>query len=290
MERTPAKLLKTYLLITVGAAIYALAFDLFFVPNEVAFGGVTGLAQIGNFFFPQISVGTLVIILNIPLFLLGWKLLGGHLLVSSLYAMTVSSLLIDLFAALYSFRPMEDKLLACVCGGVVLGAGLGITFLQGATTGGTEIVARLLKLKLSWLPMGKLLLIADLTVVALVALVFKNVNTALYGVVALYLSTVVMDWVLYGTDNAKVAYIISDKPEEISRVIMDDLDRTVTYLQGEGGYLGQPKRVILCAFKQRQILAIKETVRRVDPDAFMIVTSAHEVLGEGFGSYHNNNL
>ncbi len=286
MKRTPVQLLKTYGMILVGAAVYALAFDAFFEPNGIAFGGVTGLAQIVNFFLPQAPVGTLVIAFNIPLFLLGWRLLGGHMLVSSLFAMTVSSLFIDLFSLLYDFPPMEDTLLACIVGGVVLGAGLGITFLQGATTGGTEIVARLLKLKLSWLPMGKLLLAADLIVVALVAAVFRNMGTALYGVVALYISTLVMDWVLYGMDNAKVAYIITDKPEEIARVIMEELERSVTYLQGEGGYLGQPKKVILCAFKQRQIVAIKETVRQVDPNAFMIVTTSHEVLGEGFGSYH----
>lgn len=290
MKRTPAQLAKNYILILVGAAVYALAFDAFFVPNGIAFGGVTGLAQIVNFFFPQVPVGTLVIVFNIPLFLLGWKLLGGHMLVSSLFAMTVSSLFIDLLPLLYTFPPMEDTLLACLVGGVVLGVGLGVTFLQGATTGGTEIVARLLKLKLAWLPEGKLLLAADLTVVALVALVFRSMGTALYGVVALYLSTVVMDWVLYGMDTAKVAYIISDRPQEIARVIMEDLDRTVTYLQGEGGYLGQPKRVILCAFKQKEIVSIKETVRQADPNAFMIVTNAHEVLGEGFGSYHGNGL
>lgn len=289
MKRTPVQLLKTYGMILVGAAVYALAFDAFFEPNGIAFGGVTGLAQIVNFFLPQAPVGTLVIAFNIPLFLLGWRLLGGHMLVSSLFAMTVSSLFIDLFSLLYDFPPMEDTLLACIVGGVVLGAGLGITFLQGATTGGTEIVARLLKLKLSWLPMGKLLLAADLIVVALVAVVFRNMGTALYGVVALYISTLVMDWVLYGMDNAKVAYIITDKPEEIARVIMEELERSVTYLQGEGGYLGQPKKVILCAFKQRQIVAIKETVRQVDPNAFMIVTTSHEVLGEGFSGYHSEN-
>lgn len=290
MKRTPAQLVKNYLLILVGAAVYALAFDAFFVPNGIAFGGITGLAQIVNYFLPQAPVGTLVILFNIPLFLLGWKLLGGHMLLSSLFAMTVSSLFIDLFPLLYTFPPMEDTLLACLVGGVVLGVGLGVTFLQGATTGGTEIIARLLKLKLAWLPVGKLLLASDLVVVALVAVVFRSMGTALYGVVALYISTLVMDWVLYGMDTAKAAYIISDRPEDIARVIMDDLERTVTYLQGEGGYLGKPKRVILCAFKQREIVSIKEAVRQADPNAFMIVTNAHEVLGEGFGSYHGNGL
>ncbi len=286
MKRTPRQLAKNYLMIALGAGIYALAFDGCFVPNGIAFGGVTGLAQIVHFFLPRLPVGTLVILFNIPLFLLGWRLFGNHMLISSIVAMTASSLCIDGLALLYPFPPMEDKLLACLVGGVLLGVSLGVIFLQGATTGGTEIVARLLKLKFAWLPMGKLLLCADLVVVSIAALVFRSVGTALYGVVALYLSTFVMDQVLYGLDNAKVAYIISDRPEDIVKVILNDLDRSVTYLQGEGGYTGQSKKVILCAFKQREIVAIKETVRQVDPNAFMIVTSAHEVLGEGFGSYH----
>ena len=290
MNSAPVKLIKNYALILLGAAVYALAFDAFFVPNGVAFGGVTGLAQIVHFFVPALSVGALVIVFNVPLFFMGWRLLGGRMLVSSLFAMTASSVFIDIFPLLFEFAPMEDTLLACIAGGVVLGVGLGIIFLQGTTTGGTEIVARLLKLKLAWLPMGKLLMAADLVVVALVALVFREVSTALYGVVALYLSTFVMDRVLYGMDNAKVAYIISDKPDDIAQVILHELDRSVTFLHGEGGWSGAEKKVILCAFKQRQIVAVKETVGRADPDAFMIVTAAHEVLGEGFKGYHSDNL
>lgn len=278
--------IKNYFFILLGAALYALTFNGFFAANSVAFGGVTGLAQLVNAFVPALPVGTLVFLFNVPLFLLGWKFLGGHLLVSSLIAMSLSSAFIDLFGQVFTFPLMADRLLACLCGGALLGASIGLIFLQGATTGGTEIVARLLKLKFAWLPMGKLLLCADLVVVSIAALVFRSVGTALYGVVALYLSTFVMDQVLYGLDNAKVAYIISDRPEDIVKVILNDLDRSVTYLQGEGGYTGQSKKVILCAFKQREIVAIKETVRQVDPNAFMIVTSAHEVLGEGFGSYH----
>ena len=285
MKRTPKQLVKNYIMIFLGCAIYALAFDWCFEPNAIGFGGITGLAQIVNFFFPKLTIGFLVILFNVPLFLIGWRLFGNHMLISSLTAMAVSSLMLDGFAMVVDFQPMEDRLLACVIGGILLGASLGIIFLQGATTGGTEIVARLLKLKLSWLPMGKCLLCADLTMVLAVALVFRDMGTALYGAVAIYISTLVMDQVLYGTDNAKVAYIISDHPEDIAQVILKDLDRSFTYLKGEGGYLGQEKNVILCAFKQREIVTIKETIRRVDPNAFMIVTSAHEVLGEGFGSY-----
>ena len=228
MKRTPRQLAKNYLMIALGAGIYALAFDGCFVPNGIAFGGVTGLAQIVHFFLPRLPVGTLVILFNIPLFLLGWRLFGNHMLISSIVAMTASSLCIDGLALLYPFPPMEDKLLACLVGGVLLGVSLGVIFLQGATTGGTEIVARLLKLKFAWLPMGKLLLCADLVVVSIAALVFRSVGTALYGVVALYLSTFVMDQVLYGLDNAKVAYIISDRPEDLVMVVVSDLERSVS--------------------------------------------------------------
>ena len=290
MKRTPRQLVKNYIMIFFGCAIYAVSFDWCFEPNAIGFGGITGLAQIVNFFCPRLTIGFLVILFNVPLFLIGWRLFGNHMLISSITAMAVSSLMLDAFAVLIDFPPIEDRLLACIVGGILLGASLGIIFLQGATTGGTEIIARLLKLKLSWLPMGKCLLCADLTMVLAVALVFRDLGTALYGAVAIYISTLVMDQVLYGTNNAKVAYIISDHPEEIAQVILRDLDRSFTYLKGEGGYLGQEKNVILCAFKQREIVTIKETIRRVDPNAFMIVTSAHEVLGEGFGSYRPDAL
>lgn len=285
MNRGSAQLIKRYSWIAVGSLIYALAFDAFFVPNEIAFGGLTGLAQIVNFFWPKVTVGMLVILFNIPLFLAGWRLLGRRMLTASLTGAALSSAFIDLLNAVWAFPPMEDKLLACVVGGVILGVGLGILFLQGATTGGSEIVARLLSLKFAWLPMGKLLLCADLTVVTLVAVVFHNLNSALYGAVALYLSTFVMDKALYGLDNAKVACIVSDNPDAIARVVMEDLHRSVTFLKGRGGYMGQEKKVILCAFKQKEIVSLKGTVQAADPGAFMIVLSAHEVLGEGFREY-----
>jgi len=234
-------------------------------------------------------VGATVIVLNIPLFLLGWRLIGGKLLVSSLYAMAVSSLFIDLLSSLRAWEPM-DPLLSCIFGGLLLGGSLGVIFLQGATTGGTDLAARLLKLRLAWLPMGKLLLAIDLGVIILVALFFRNLNTALYGFIALYISTLAMDGILYGLDTAKVAYIISDRNDEICSAIVHDLDRGVTILQGRGAYTGADKKVLMCAFKQREIAAIKASVKGIDPDAFLIVCNAHEVLGDGFRQYSKNSL
>ena len=247
---TLRKGLRAVLLITLAALIYALSFVWCFDPNGIAFGGITGLAQIVNRLFPAAPVGVTVIVLNIPLFILGWKLIGGKLLVSSLYAMFISSVFIDLLTPLYDWQPMEP-LLACIFGGLLMGASLGVVFLQGATTGGTDLAARLLKLKFKWLPMGKLLMGVDLAVIVLVALFFRNLNTALYGLVALYISTLAMDGILYGLDNAKVAYIISDHNDEISSAIVQDLDRGVTILHGQGAYTGAEKPSTYVCFQAK---------------------------------------
>ena len=289
MKSKAKQLILSYLVITVASAIYALGFDWCYAPNQIGFGGITGLAQVINAAVPVLSIGLLVIILNIPLFFLGWRLLGGHLLLSSLYAMFISSVFVDLMAAFITFKPM-DPMLAAIFGGILVGLSLGLIFLQGATTGGTDLAARLLKLRLSWLPMGKLLMGVDLVVIAAAAVAFGNLSSALYGVVSLYISTVVMDMVLYGMDSAKVAYIISQRPEDISKGIFREMDRGVTILHGEGAYSGEEKRVLMCAFKQRQIVPLKHLVKEIDPTAFIIVCDAHEVLGDGFRSYHANEL
>ena len=283
------KILIPFLVITLASAAYALGFVWCYAPNGIAFGGITGVAQIINHLIPALPIGVTVIALNIPLFLLGWKLIGGHLLISSLYAMFISSVFIDVLTPVYDWQPM-DPMLACIFGGVLMGLSLGLVFQQGATTGGTDLIARLLKLKLTWLPMGRLLMGIDLAVILTVAAVFGTLKAAMYGLVALYICSIVMDAVLYGMDNAKVAYIISDKNKEISNVLVRDLDRGVTILHGQGAYTGTEKDVLMCAFKQREITAIKAAVKEVDPAAFLIVCDAHEVLGEGFRDYKKDDL
>lgn len=283
------KYLKSYAIVALGSVIFALAFDWFFAPNQVAMGGITGLAQVINALVPWLSVGVLAFVLNVPLFLAGWKYIGFHLLASSLFSMFVSSVAIDVIAAVYHF-PAMDPMLATLCGGALMGLGLGIVFSQGATTGGTDVVVRLLKLRIPWLPMGKLMLLPDFVVLALAAVVFGGVEAALYGAVGLFVATRVMDTVLYGLDTSKVAYIISDRWKAVSDMLLKDLDRGVTLLQGEGGYTGTEKQVLLVAFKQKEIVEIKQRVHEIDPHAFMIVCDAHDVLGEGFGNYRKEEL
>ena len=239
-------------IITLGAVIYALAFDWFVAPNQIAMGGVTGLAQIVNALVPVLPVGVLSILVNVPLFLAGWRLLGGRLLVSSLYAMAVSSLAIDVIAWMHTFPPM-DPILATLYGGAGMGVGLGLVFSQGATTGGTDIIGKLLKLKFPWLPIGKLVMIPDMVVVILAAVVFGTVNAALYGLIQMYLLSKVMDMILYGWDTSRVAYIITDRWEETVQGLLD-MNRGVTLLQGKGAYTGAEKQVLLVAFRQREIV------------------------------------
>ena len=239
-------------IITLGAVIYALAFDWFVAPNQIAMGGVTGLAQIVNALVPVLPVGVLSILVNVPLFLAGWRLLGGRLLVSSLYAMAVSSLAIDVIAWMHTFPPM-DPILATLYGGAGMGVGLG------------------------------------LVVVILAAVVFGTVNAALYGLIQMYLLSKVMDMILYGWDTSRVAYIITDRWEETVQGLLD-MNRGVTLLQGKGAYTGAEKQVLLVAFRQREIVPIKRMLREIDPKAFFIVCDAHEILGEGFGDYQKEEI
>lgn len=275
-------------IIALGAVIYALAFDWFVAPNQIAMGGVTGLAQIVNALVPVLPVGVLSILVNVPLFLAGWRLLGGRLLVSSLYAMAVSSLAIDVIAWIHTFPPM-DPILATLYGGAGMGVGLGLVFSQGATTGGTDIIGKLLKLKFPWLPIGKLVMIPDMVVVILAAVVLGTVNAALYGLIQMYLLSKVMDMILYGWDTSRVAYIITDRWEETVQGLLD-MERGVTLLQGKGAYTGAEKQVLLVAFRQREIVPIKRMLREIDPKAFFIVCDAHEILGEGFGDYQKEEI
>lgn len=288
MKHNVRHFLKSYAVITLGSLIYALAYNIFYAPNLVAMGGLTGLGQVINALIPVLPVGTMVFVMNVPLFFLGWKYIGGHLLVSSLYAMTFSSFAIDVMDMIYQFPPM-DTMLAAIFGGVLLGAGIGIVFSKGATTGGTDLIARLLKLKFAWLPMGTLVLIPDFIVIALAAMAFGKVETALYGMVSLFITTKVMDMVLYGMDSSKVAYIISDRCKEITDAVMA-MDRGATILHGEGAYSGDEKKVLMVAFKQKEIVPLKEKVNDIDPRAFLIVCDAHDVLGEGFRTYSKDEI
>ena len=289
MKQKMTRLLWDYLVIFASCLLYAFAFNCFFRSNSIAMGGFTGIVQVINHYFSWVPVGSTALLMNIPLLVIGVKKMGWHILFSTVFATAVSNLMIDGMEMLYHFPPM-DPLLACLYGGVLLGIALGAMMRKTATTGGTELAARLLKFKIPQLSIGKICLVIDVIVVLIYAISYGVINNALYGIIAMYVSSVAMDMVVYGSVNAKLAIIISDQQEAITQRLMD-MGLGATILQGTGAWTGNEKRVLMCAAKPSKILAIKAAVSAADPDkAFVIVCDAREVLGEGFGEFSADSL
>ena len=271
-----------------GSLIFALGFDLFLVPNNLNPGGISGLSVIIVELLGFGSVGTLSILINLPLFALGGIKIGRRFFIGSLIGMISSSVLIDLLVLLPA--PQSEPLLGALYGGVVCGAGLGMVFMAGTSTGGSDILVRLLKLRYRNVPIGQISMTFDLVVVVLTGLVFHDVTKALYTGVTVYICGKVIDAMVYRFDYTKVALIISREYDEIARQIGLKLDRGATFLHGEGSYSHAPTKVVLAAIKRQQLAELKELVTRIDPDAFIIVQEAHQVLGDGFSRYSKDSL
>ena len=274
--------------IVLGCLLFALGFDLFLEPNALNAGGLSGLAMLLHHWLKIGTVGMITMLMNLPLFIIGGIKVGKKFFFGSLIGMLVLSVALDMLAVLHV--PQVDPLLAALYGGVLCGLGLGVVFATGASTGGSDIVVRLLKRKLPNMPIGTINMCFDLTVAALTGLAFWDVSRALYSGVAIYVTGQVIDAVVYRFDYSKVAMIISDEHEAIAKVINEKLDRGATYLSGEGSYSHQPKQVILTVVKKQQIADLKRLVVEIDPDAFIVVQEAHQVLGEGFGQYSKESL
>lgn len=289
MKKNLLRNILDMVLVAAGAVLYAISFNLFMEPNQINAGGLTGLMMVVVELTGFGTVGALTIVCNIPLFLLGWKRLGRKFFVGSLIGMLSCNTAIDLLAPILP-EVTGEPLLACLYGGALAGVGLGLVFSRGASTGGTDIIARLAKSRLQNFSMGKVMLGLDLLVVTLTGIVFRDLNKVLYCMVTLYVSSITLDAVVYGFDYSKVALIISDKYEEISRMIGQQMDRGATLLHGKGSYTNQDKMVILVAFKKKQLAELKRAVSEIDPKAFIIVQDAHQVQGEGFSRYSKDAL
>ena len=265
---------KSYIIVTLACVLYALSFDWFYAPNGFTVGGFTGISQIINFFAPILPIGTMVIVLNVPLFIVGLKKFGFAFLCKSIYTMTLSSMFWSFFTASF---------------GVTLGIASGLLFREETTTGGSELGAWIVRSHVERLSIGNICLGIDLTIILIYAAVFHSLNNALYGALALYITTKVLDLVVYGQYTAKVAYIISDKYEEIMQEMLRR-DMGVTLLNGKGGYTGAERPLLFCAIRKKEAVSIKRYIKELDPDAFFIVCDASEVLGEGFGEYDPQGL
>lgn len=277
------------LIIALGSLLYALAFDLFFLPNGLNSGGVTGLAMVFQKVTGLGSIGVVAIIANVPLFLAGFRRLGGKFFFGSLLGMLLSNAAIDTLVLVLPAVEVEP-LLAALYGGLLAGAGLGLVFLRGASTGGSDIAVRLVQLRWRSLSMGRVMLLFDLLTVALTGIAYRDLNNALYSAVALYVSSIVLDAVIYGLDYSQVALIISDRYPEIVAAIDEKLDRGATLLHGSGAYTGSEKQVVLVALKKKQLPQLKEAIAQIDRNAFVIVQDAHQVQGEGFRRYSKEEM
>lgn len=274
--------------ILIGCALFALGFDLFLEPNGLNAGGISGIAMIITHVLGFGTIGAVSVLINLPLFLAGGKKIGMRFFIGSLIGTIFLSVFIDLFTRITP--PVTEPLLGALYGGVLCGAGLGAVFLAQASTGGSDIIVRLLKQKFRNMPIGQLTLGFDLAVAGLTGIVFGNMSNMLYSLIAIFVSSRVIDAVVYRFDYSKVAMIISSHHDQIAHDITAKLERGVTYLYGQGYYSSQDTKVIVTAVKRNQLSELKELVVNIDPNAFIIVQEAHQVLGDGFARYSTDCL
>lgn len=263
-----------------GSALAAAAFQFFTFPNSIVSGGVTGVAQIVHL-LSNLPTGVLNIILNIPLFLICWRHLGLRVLIGALAVMIMVSVFIDLFA-LTGTAATDDPLLASVYGGVLNGAGYGLVYTTGVTGGGIDILAKLLRRKYPHINFGNFILGMNVLVVLTFAVLFHKYESCMYTMIEMFISSKVINLLLYGSNVSTVCYIISSVPAEISDAINREMHRGVTFLRGQGGWSGHDQPVILCVIKRPEIAQMRALVREVDEHAFFIVTEAKDVFGKNF--------
>lgn len=280
MSKFMQQKIKHIVMMTIGAILYAAAIGMFLDPNSLAPGGVTGISIILSRLIP-VETGTLILLFNIPILILGtWKF-GFRFIVSTIYCIMIISPMTNFFTAKFGALT-EDPFLAGLAGGALLAVGMGTVFRAKATTGGIDIIVKIIRTKKPHLKTNNLFLLMDAVVVTCSALVFKDIDKALYAGMTVIVTSLVMDIVLYGKDEAKLIHIISDKSEEITKRLLDDLEIGVTYVRGEGAYSGKEKKVIMCVVKKQISPKVEDIIKEEDPMAFMIVSSAMEIYGEGY--------
>lgn len=287
IRKTVKRRVWGYAIITLASFIYAMAVSFFLDPNSLAPGGVTGIAIIMNR-ITGLETGTWMLIINIPILAVGtWKF-GWRFILSTMYCTALTSLFTNW---LTPYGPVTvDPLLAALVGGALIAVALGLVFKAGATTGGTDIIIKLLRLRFPHLKTGSLFLVTDALIVAGSAFVFRNIDVALYAGLVVLVNSLLLDLVLYGRDGAKMFFIISGCPERIAGRLLEELDVGATYMAGSGAYSGKDKKVIMCVIKKQLSPKVEEVVRQEDPQAFLIITSATEIFGEGYKSIFSEKI
>ena len=274
------KIILDYLIITVGTALFALSVHVFTAPNNIAPGGAAGLAT-ATAYLSKIPLGTLYFASNIPLIILGFFKLGKDFILKTLYSIVVFTILTDF--ALVSFYCYHGELIiVSIFGGILSGVGLALVFLRGGSTGGTDITNRIIGEKFPHFKLGNIVLITDAVVITFACFIFRNVESALFAIVTIFVQSFAMNKIMYGLDTGKYVQIITECPEEIAKKIHDTLGRGATIISAKGSYTDNENFVLLAAVRNNQFYTLKQIVKDCDKSAFMIVSDASEVLGEGF--------
>ena len=291
MKNKVVKFIVRYVVITLSAIMYGLGIGLFLNPNQLAPGGISGIAIILKEVFPMLpGVGVLIIIINVPIMILGaWKF-GKKFLLSTLYSLIVS-VAIDALPAIFKIDAItNDLMLASVIGGALFGLAMGVLFRMDTTTGGLDIIVKIIKQKHPHIKTGQIYMIIDVAILIASAIAFNNVEVALFAAIAIYVSSLAMDKAIYVGDEATLVYIISKQRKIISVRMLQELDIGVTMLQGMGAYTNKSTEIIMCVMRKQMLVKVRNILKEVDPDAFMIVTTANEVFGEGFKSQFTNEV
>lgn len=279
-KKSALQLIKNNIMWVIGCSLYSIGVCCFAVPNSIAQSGFTGIAVIVNHLF-SLPVGIVNLALNIPMLILMWIFLGRQLVARTLWVTVILSTALDVFGAIMPTYT-GDKLLASLFCGILEGAGLGLITITGATSGGTDIVARLIHKKWKFITIGKVVLVADALVIISNMIVFRSIESGLYAIITIFASTRLIDSMVYGTGNGKMLMIITEKPEEISKAIITSSHRGVSIVPVVGAYTGENKNMLICVARRHEIPGIIRTAKAIDHKTFIIVSEANEILGEGF--------
>ena len=273
--------------ITMASLLYAVGVGVFLNPNNLAPGGVSGIAIILKKIFPVLpGVGMLILIINIPIMIVGWKKFGPRFIISTSYALVISSLFIDIIPKMIDVDSVSDNpMLSSIIGGAAFGLAMGLLFRMETTTGGMDIIVKIVRGKYPHLKTGQIYLLLDIVILIASAFAFSNVEVALYAAIAIYVSTLVMDKAIYIGDEATLIYIMSKKRKQIADYMMKELDVGVTFIKSKGAYSNTDGEIIMCVMRKQRLAKVRTALKETDPEAFMIVTSANEVFGEGFKSH-----
>lgn len=278
-----------FLMWCAGCLMYAIGVVIFTTPMHFVTGGVTGIAVIVHHLIPAIPIGTFVFAINIPLFIVSWKVFGMTFIMRTMVATGLLSGLIDLTQYIGTKYDLlfkgDEKLVAAIFGGVLCGAGLGIVFSSGATTGGIDILARLLRLKLPHISVGKLVLACDFIVVLLNGVVSKSIENVLYSLIIIFISSQAVDYVVSGKSHSKMLLIMTKEPKSVCKDIIQHCGRGVSVIPARGGYTGQEKEMLMCVVRAHEVAAVRKIVAKYDDKPFIIITDSSEVLGQGFKSH-----